>query len=550
MKKIILSLTVFAATLTSCSYNDAPLWDAVGDLESRIEKLEQFAEQTNKDIDALEAIVSALQKNVSITEVTKTENGYTVKFSDGTDAVITNGKDGADAPVVSCKVDTDGVYYWTIGGEWMLDENGEKLQVEGASAVAPQIQINADTLEWEVSTDGGNTWVSTGVKAAGEDGDSFFTGVDYTSSDEYVIFTLEDGSEIKLAKFAEMSCTIENYDGSGILEVAKGETSEFNVVMNGAADFIFSVVSQGDITASFKNDVLTIVAPDNAEATSSDIAFMLIDEKGACKITKLTVMVVRERRILTFEDADWKAGVNYVGGESWSSLIDSKQNNGSLLYPADGDPSLQYNWMDTDNTFLYSEIIEGISWEDFESPSYKFWNYGQVISNYSEMNLENGDIEHQLSVYCQDPITGMGGNNGSDNFCIHFGYKGGMGSGLPRLIFLDGEEHIIEHMYYANTTYFVNQLLNVLPLDEKYPFNGGEYVKVVATGYDMNEEETGTVEFDLYKDGKCVEGWNKVDLSSLGSIFFVEFNVTGNVSNAWGFSAPGYFAFDDVTVIW
>ena len=35
----------------------------------------------------------------------------------------------------------------------------------GKDAIAPQIRINDMTMEWEVSTDGGLTWVSTGVKA-------------------------------------------------------------------------------------------------------------------------------------------------------------------------------------------------------------------------------------------------------------------------------------------------------------------------------------------------------------------------------------------------
>lgn len=50
----------------------------------------------------------------------------------------------------------------------------------------PQVQINATTNEWEISTDGGKNWKSTGIKATGEKGDrgdAVFVenGVDYTS---------------------------------------------------------------------------------------------------------------------------------------------------------------------------------------------------------------------------------------------------------------------------------------------------------------------------------------------------------------------------------
>ena len=37
---------------------------------------------------------------------------------------------------------------------------------------------------------------------------------------------------------------------------------------------------------------------------------------------------------LTFEDADYKGGTNFAGKSDWSSLIDSPQYGGSMLYHA------------------------------------------------------------------------------------------------------------------------------------------------------------------------------------------------------------------------
>ena len=53
-------------------------------------------------------------------------------------------------------------------GNWWIGttDTGVKAQGDkGADAIAPQVRINADTNEWEISTDGGKTWNSTGVKA-------------------------------------------------------------------------------------------------------------------------------------------------------------------------------------------------------------------------------------------------------------------------------------------------------------------------------------------------------------------------------------------------
>lgn len=50
--------------------------------------------------------------------------GYTIRFAKGTPIVVYNGKPGT-APVVSVKKDTDGIYYWTLDGEWITDGRQE-----------------------------------------------------------------------------------------------------------------------------------------------------------------------------------------------------------------------------------------------------------------------------------------------------------------------------------------------------------------------------------------------------------------------------------------
>ena len=79
----------------------------------------------------------------------------------------------------------------------MTDTKIKAQGAKGDDAIAPQVQINATTNEWEISTDGGKNWKSTGIKATGEKGDrgdAVFAenGVDYTSDPDNVIFTLAD----------------------------------------------------------------------------------------------------------------------------------------------------------------------------------------------------------------------------------------------------------------------------------------------------------------------------------------------------------------------
>ena len=211
MKKLLAFAALFAVVaLTSCKYDDDDLWNSVHGLENRVAKLEELCKQMNTNISSLQTIVTALQNNVYVTGTTPLmkdgkEIGYTITFSKGNPITIYHGKDGQDGedgitPTISVKKDTDGVYYWTLNGEFIVVDGG-KIQAEGkdgTNGTTPQFKIENDY--WFISYDNGTNWTQLG-KATGEDGiggDSMFSGVDYETSTDYVIFTLADGTQIKL----------------------------------------------------------------------------------------------------------------------------------------------------------------------------------------------------------------------------------------------------------------------------------------------------------------------------------------------------------------
>ncbi|WP_302959107.1 PL29 family lyase N-terminal domain-containing protein [Alistipes finegoldii] len=214
MKKLLAFAALFVVVaLTSCKYDDDDLWNSVHGLENRVAKLEELCKQMNTNISSLQTIVTALQNNVYVTGTTPLmkdgkEIGYTITFSKGNPITIYHGKDGQDGedgttPTIGVKKDTDGVYYWTLNGEFIMVEGG-KIKAEGkdgtngTNGTTPQFKIENDY--WFVSYDNGTNWTQLG-KATGEDGiggDSMFSGVDYATSTDYVIFTLSNGTQIKL----------------------------------------------------------------------------------------------------------------------------------------------------------------------------------------------------------------------------------------------------------------------------------------------------------------------------------------------------------------
>ena len=279
MKRFLLSV-VLATTLalTSCQFDDSDIWgkldeygQSIKDHEQRISALEELCKQINTNIEALQTLVDALEKRDYITNISPIREdgvviGYTISFAYSDTVTIYHGKDGKDGqngangkdgytPQIGVMKDTDGIYYWTLDGEWLLDAKGNKIKAvgtdgkdgangadgkdgqdgangsdgkdgqdgtngtdgkDGADGVTPQLKIENDY--WYVSYDNGATWVQLGKAtgedgkdgqdgndgadgsdgADGEDGDSIFKSV--TQDDEYVYFNLSDGTMITLPK--------------------------------------------------------------------------------------------------------------------------------------------------------------------------------------------------------------------------------------------------------------------------------------------------------------------------------------------------------------
>ena len=250
-----------------------------------------------------------------------------------------------------------------------------------------------------------------------------------------------------------------------------------------------------------------------------------------------------ELRTLTFEDADAKfTGYTLYGGaeiNTWSDLVDDAQYGGSLTYTNYATDT--YYWYDEGNTELY---------HSFTTP---YWGGGHVISNYVIEDYETLPDGYTNGWYELQMANPIGGHNGSANFAVHNGYYDFFNSqiydaSLQTLEFADGEEHVIDHMWVTNTNYVLNSLTYGDGFNS--PASPTTWVKVVAYGYNAADEETGSVEIYLCKDGECLIEWAKWDLTPLGKVAKVAFNFAASADQIgdYGMNCPAYFAYDDVVV--
>lgn len=192
-KTIFLCTFATVLSLFGCSkYDDAI--ESLEALETRVQALENRCREMNSQISLLSDLLDAVQKQKTITNVSQTSTGYVITFSDKQSIALNNGKDGS-TPAVSVRQDSDGTWYWTLNGSWLLDGNGNKIPASAKDGITPLLKIENEY--WYVSYNGGQSWKKL-EKATGEDGDSFFKSV--TQDDNYVYIVLIDNTTIKIQK--------------------------------------------------------------------------------------------------------------------------------------------------------------------------------------------------------------------------------------------------------------------------------------------------------------------------------------------------------------
>jgi len=270
----------------SCISIDTNVYDRISDLEERVSSLERLCGEMNTNISALQIIVASIQQGDYITSVNPIERdgrviGYTITFansnpitiyhgvdgkdgSDGQDGA--DGKDGADGhtPVIGIQQDTDGIWYWTLDGQWLLDANGQKIKAvgrdgkdgedgsdgnDGSDGVTPRLKI-VDGY-WYVSLDSGLTWTkldkATGADGKdGVDGDSMFRSVTVTETE--VTFVTSDGQTFVIKRASELSI---EFDAADLIAMDICSTRDIHyTITSDIGDVFIEVLSSGDIKAN------------------------------------------------------------------------------------------------------------------------------------------------------------------------------------------------------------------------------------------------------------------------------------------------------------
>lgn len=309
MKKIpiffIVVMTIMLLVVRCDDYDDSEVKADIAELQSRVSALEDYCSTLNSQITSLQSAVTAIENYFYVSGVSSIIEdgeiiGYAISFSDGSSITIYNGTDGEDGssgstPVIGVTL-IDGVYYWTLNDEVIIDSNGNMIRASGyagSSGTIPQLKIGEDGY-WYVSYDGGENWTQLG--AASEDTIDYITSI--SMDDGYVFVTLYDGTILTIAMSGTLDIDFEIPEGL----ISSNQTVGVNYTVINGSDEKTSVeaLAQDDyyvyvsVTDSLSGTI-SITAP---EVVSSTEIFVLVSNNRA---TIMRILSISDGGLITYE---------------------------------------------------------------------------------------------------------------------------------------------------------------------------------------------------------------------------------------------------------
>lgn len=323
--RILSLVSVLVLFFTGCQeYDDTEIKGRVDNLESQVTELRLLVEKINSNLTSLVTAVDALNNQDQIVSVEKLPagNGYTITFKKSGTITIYNGEKGLDgkngtdgldgkdgkSPVISISQDSDGKYYWTLDGEWLL-VNGQKVPAT-AEVTVPKIKVEDGKFLFSTN---GTDWVVIGD--AGTSGIGLIKNVREDVENNSVIIELSD-KEIVIPKGQNFALVIKANE----IGIKAGETVNVEYSLISADNAIVRALPENGYTVkvnpiSATKGQLSITAP--SPVVDASILIVAVNGNG---VMSGKILSIAEGKL------DMKADATLVPAEGGSVTVEITTN--------------------------------------------------------------------------------------------------------------------------------------------------------------------------------------------------------------------------------
>lgn len=281
---LFLSFTFAVSSCSSDDYDDTFIKSEIAGIKNDIEALK-------KQVTSIEALVGASEEGKVITQIQEMDNGkgYKIVFSDATAIEVLRAGNTSAVGIM----EEGGVYYWTLNtngkANFILNAQGDKLPVADKDNKTSSLQIDADgywTVDGRRMKDENEDW----VRFTKGSGDAFFTEI--TETEETVVFTMEDGTTLVIAKAQGTFLYFDVEDPATVVILKENEEKsfEFNVSSSiRTLELISEISPSWTVELDRTAGVVKVIAPKNPVEGVQDIRLQGLDKNGAAYVAFVKV---------------------------------------------------------------------------------------------------------------------------------------------------------------------------------------------------------------------------------------------------------------------
>ncbi len=290
---ICCTMLVLLFALPSCNKDHDGLKADIGQLQDRVQSIEQWANDMVGSIEGLHAITQG-DKVVGVTEG---ELGYTIELSNGKSYLFASAK-SVEGLIPKISIDKEGDWATSVDGgkhlSKLLDGAGSPISAHPVQGVTPILRISRAGF-WQVSYDNGATHQELLIEGErvpafmGTSNSSIFSEVQYNVGAKELSVVLTDGEKLQIPVIDSFYLRIMDAD-EGVQRFSRGSSRLFAVEQSNVAEAM--VIAPEGWLVTLTDDKLSITSPtDGVMGQPVDIKLIITSAEKYIRMVSLPVQL-------------------------------------------------------------------------------------------------------------------------------------------------------------------------------------------------------------------------------------------------------------------